>query len=97
MKILINRLLTPLGLDLNQSSGLLDFAIGVLMVIMPWFYVQDGNIRSLAAIMTLGSGLILFSIFTDYKYGILKYIGQKLHNAMDLTIGITLMALFPLK
>ena len=97
MKLFINRILTPLGLDLNQSSGLLDFALGVILVIMPWFYVQEANIRSLAAVMTIGSALILFSIFTDYKYGIVKFVGQKIHEALDLTIGITMMALFPLK
>ncbi|RYZ48914.1 MAG: hypothetical protein EOP49_17490, partial [Sphingobacteriales bacterium] len=67
MKILINRLLTPLGLELNQTSGLLDFAIGILLVILPWFYVQDGNVRALVFLVALGSGMILFSIFTDYK------------------------------
>jgi hypothetical protein len=97
MKIFINRLLAPLGLESNQSSGLLDFVTGIILVIVPWFYVQDANIRSLAAVMTIGSALILYSIFTDYKYGIIKFIAHKVHDALDLTIGITLMALFPLK
>jgi hypothetical protein len=96
MKI-INRLLTPLGLDLNQSSGLLDFATGIILVIMPWFYVQEGNIRSLATMMGIGSAFILYSIFTDYRYGIIKFIALKIHEALDLTISITMMALFPLK
>lgn len=97
MKIVINRLLAPLGFESNQSSGLLDFAIGIILVVVPWFYVQDANIRSLAVVMTIGSALILYSIFTDYKYGILKFIAQKIHDALDLTISITLMALSPLK
>ena len=96
MKI-INRLLTPLGLDLNQSSGLLDFAIGIILVIMPWFYVQEGNIQSLATMMAIGSAFILYSIFTDYRYGIIKFIALKVHEALDLTISVTMMALFPLK
>jgi hypothetical protein len=96
MKLFI-RLLTPLGLDINQSSGLLDFVLGILLVITPWFYVQDANVRSLAAVMTIGSGLILFSIFTDYKYGIVKFLAQKIHEALELTISITMMALLPLK
>jgi hypothetical protein len=97
MKVFINRLLAPLGLEVNQSSGLLDFVIGIVLVIVPWFYIQDTNIRSLATIMTIGSALILYSIFTDYKYGIIKFIAQKIHEALDLTIGITIMALVPLK
>ncbi|MFA6059407.1 MAG: hypothetical protein WC756_14470 [Taibaiella sp.] len=97
MKIVINRLLAPLGLESNQSSGLLDFAIGVILIIVPWFYVQDANIRSLAIVMTIGSALILYSIFTDYRYGIFKFIAQKIHDALDLTISITLMALSPLR
>jgi hypothetical protein len=97
MKIAINRLLAPLGLESNQTSGLLDFSIGIVLVIAPWFYVQEAHIRSLAAIMATGSALILYSIFTDYRYGIIKFIAQKIHEALDLTIGITIMALFPLK
>jgi hypothetical protein len=97
MKIFINRLLTPLGLDLNQSSGLLDFVTGIILVIVPWFYVQEGNIRSLATMMAIGSAFILYSIFTDYRYGIIKFIALKVHEALDLTISITMMALFPLK
>jgi hypothetical protein len=96
MKI-INRLLTPLGFDLNQSSGLLDFATGIILVIMPWFYVQEGNIRSLATMMAIGAAFILYSIFTDYRYGIIKFIALKIHEALDLTISVTMMALFPLK
>lgn len=96
MKI-INRLLTPLGLDLNQSSGLLDFATGIILVIMPWFYIQEGNIRSLATMMAIGVAFILYSIFTDYRYGIIKFIALKIHEALDLTVSITMMALFPLK
>jgi len=96
MKILINRLLTPLGLEFNQTSGLLDFAIGILLVILPWFYVQYGNVRTLAAFMVFGSGMILYSIFTDYKNGIVKYLALKIHDALELTIGVTLMALFPI-
>jgi hypothetical protein len=97
MKIFINRLLAPLGLEEKQSSGLLDFATGIILVIMPWFYVGGTGIGSLAAIMAIGSALILYSIFTDYRYGIIKFIALKIHEALDLTIGITIMALFPLK
>lgn len=97
MKIFINRLLAPLGLELNQSGGLLDFATGIILVIMPWFYVGDKDISSLAAVVAIGFVLILYSIFTDYRYGIIKFIVLKIHEALDLTVSITMMALFPLK
>ena len=97
MKVIVNKVLSPLGLDLNQINGFLDFIIGFILVIMPWFYVTEGNIRSLAIVMIIGSALILYSIFTDYKQGIVRLLARKIHEALDLTLGITFMALFPVK
>lgn len=93
----MNRLLIPLGMDPSQSNGLLDFITGIILIIMPWFYVQEASLRSLITVMTIGSVLILYSIFTDYKSGVIKFIALKIHEALDLTIGVTTMALFPLK
>ncbi|WP_162902869.1 hypothetical protein [Taibaiella koreensis] len=97
MKTLITKMLTSLGLGENQMNGLLDFFAGVLLVTLPWFFVSDANTKVLAAIMITGSGLILYAIFTDYRHGLLRYIGHKVHETLDLTMGVTLMAMFPLK
>jgi len=97
MKTIVTKLLAPLGFGENQMNGLIDFFAGFLLVTLPWFFVSDANIRMLALIMVAGSGLVLYSIFTDYRHGLLRYIGRKIHETLDLTLGITLMALFPLK
>ena len=93
MKI-INSLLVPLGLEANQASGILDFILGFILVIMTWFFVQENNMQLLVSVMGTGSALVLYSIFTDYKYGILRFIARKIHEAMNLTLGITFMALW---
>lgn len=97
MRTFVDKLLTPLGMDVNQMNGFWDFIIGFILIIMPWFYVQEGNIQSLAIVMTVGSALILYSIFTDYKYGIIRFLAKKIHEVLLLTIGITIMALWPTK
>ncbi len=97
MKAIVHNILRPLGFDRNQAGGFLDFIAGVALVIMPWFYVSENNIKLLATIMVLGSALILYAIFTDYKHGIIKYVIRNIHEALDQTIGVTMMALFPVK
>lgn len=97
MKTFVNKMLSPLGLGENHVNGLLDFFAGCLLVTLPWFFVNDANIRLLAVIMVAGSGLILHAIFTDYRQGLIRLAARKVHQTLDLTLGITLMALFPLK
>lgn len=96
MKVIISKVLSPFGLDVNQIYGFLDFILGFLLITTPWFYFNDTNVQVLAAVIISGAALILYSIFTDYKKGILKFLGQKIHNALDITVGVTLMALWPI-
>lgn len=97
MKAIVHNALRPLGFDLNQTGGFLDFIAGVALVIMPWFYVAESNIKFLAAIMVVGSGLILYAIFTDYKRGIIPFVARNIHEALDQMIGVTIMAIFPVR
>jgi len=92
MKI-IHRLLLPFGLKLDQT-GILDFLLGFILVTAPWFFVGENNLNALATVMAIGSVLILYSIFTDYKHGIVWFIARKIHAALDLTLGVTLMAIW---
>lgn len=97
MTTVINKMLSPLGFDDNQNGGLIDFVAGVLLVILPWFFVSENNIRPLAGFMIAGSALILYAIFTDYRRGLLKAAVKGIQELTDLLMGVTLMALFPAK
>lgn len=97
MKIIVNKFLSPFGLDISQLNGFLDFVIGFLLVILPWFYVSENNIQSLVTLMSIGSALILYSIFTDYRHGLIKFVATQVHKALDTTLGVTLMALWPMQ
>ena len=97
MKIIISKVLSPFGLDINQIYGFLDFIVGFILITMPWFYVHDNNLQMLAIVIVSGSALILYSIFTDYRRGIIKYMAQKIHQALDITLGVTFMAIWPLQ
>lgn len=97
MKIIIHKFLSPFGLDINQVSGFLDFIMGFLLVIMPWFYLRENNMQSMITLMITGSALILYAIFTDYRHGLIKFIAAKIHKALDTTLGVTFMALWPMQ
>ncbi len=95
MKVIITKVLSPFGLDTNQVYGFCDFILGFLLITMPWFNYHDSNLLTLTLTITSGAALILYSIFTDYNKGILKFIAQKIHQALDITLGVTFMALIP--
>jgi drug/metabolite transporter (DMT)-like permease len=97
MKLIVSKLLRPMGLERNQAAGLIDFFIGILMVVAPWFYVDDTNVNLLAIAFLTGACLILYAIFTDYRKGLIAGLARKIHDALDLTVGVTVMALFPVK
>lgn len=86
-----------MGLEWKQVTGLIDFCVGILMVIAPWFYVADANVNLLAIAFLTGACMILYAIFTDYRKGLIAALGRKIHEALDLTVGVTVMALFPVK
>lgn len=93
MKAIMNKVLTPMGFEANQIYGLIDFLIGFFMIVMPWFYANERNILFQSIIMVIGSTLVLYSIFTDYRQGFIKRALQIMQKALNTTLGIPVMLL----
>ncbi len=93
MKKIIGNLTTTSGLSIEQLRGMLDYVTGFLLITMPWFFIEEASMFTLLSVMFGGTLLIVYSMFTDYRYGITYWIFKKLHTAMDLAAGIALIAL----
>jgi hypothetical protein len=88
----INELSTSiLGLNEKQLRGTLDLLAGFILGIGPWFFIGLASMPVLLGITFVGTALILYSMFTDYQYGILYNIFKKMHAVLDVLFGGTLI------
>jgi len=72
----------------------LDYIVGVALIAMPWIF-QFSNITAATVVtVVLGSGLIAYSLFTDYELGVWKVAPMAVHNLIDIVAG-AFLALSP--
>lgn len=78
----------------TKVHGLLDYLVGVLLAVAPWlFHFARGGAETWVPVL-LGIAAILYSLFTDYEWGVAKKISMPTHLLLDLSSGI-LLALSP--
>jgi hypothetical protein len=82
----------------TRLHGLLDYG-SAFILLLPWitsFYTGAADTRILAAV---GGITILFSVITDYEFGLVKLLPMKVHLLFDTLSALFLIAmpwLFPL-
>jgi hypothetical protein len=77
----------------TRYHACLDYALGAVLVLLP--LVAGLGRSSLIGVgpMVLGGTLILYSLFTNYEFGMLWFIPIKLHLALDAVGGVLLVIL----
>jgi hypothetical protein len=74
----------------TRIHGLLDYGMGVLLILAPWiFSFADGGARQWAPIV-LGAGAILYSLVTDYELGVARMLPMPVHLGLDAASGVFL-------
>ncbi|HET8855741.1 MAG TPA: SPW repeat protein [Salinimicrobium sp.] len=74
----------------TKAHGMLDYLMGVLLIISPWLFDFDNGGAAQWIPMILGFSTIFYSIITNYELGLLKIISMKTHLMIDLFSGILL-------
>jgi hypothetical protein len=79
----------------TKVHGALDYIVGFALILAPWLFQfsQIGG-AAVAIPVILGIGLIVYSIFTKYEWGIVKLMSMPVHLVIDL-IAAALLALSP--
>lgn len=74
----------------NILHGVLDYIVGLFLITSPWLlnYTQNGPETWMPVI--IGTVVILYSLFTNYKLGFIKNISLKNHLSLDTFTGIFL-------
>lgn len=81
------------GIIPTPVHGMLDYVVGIFLIAMPWiFHLSPGFATWIP--VALGAAAVVYSIFTDYEWGIVNVIPLRVHLSMDLISGI-LLALSP--
>jgi len=70
----------------------LDYIVGVVLIAGPWIFRYSDSSAATAISIVLGSGLIAYSLFTNYELGLWKVAPMAVHNLIDIVAGALLVA-----
>jgi hypothetical protein len=78
----------------TRVHGLLDYAMGALLVVAPWIFgfADDAGGAATWVPVVLGLGVIGYSLLTDYELGLARKIPMPTHLMLDLGGGVLLAA-----
>ena len=78
------RFLTP------TIHGLGDYAAAIALIVIPFLLGFDGLALWLS--VAGGAGLIVYSLLTDYTFGVAPVISFRVHEVLDLTAAAAFIA-----
>ena len=76
----------------TKIHGVLDYLVGLLLIVAPWLLNFDRGGAETWVPVILGAGALVYSLFTNYELGMVKKIPMKTHLLFDIASGIFLAA-----
>ncbi len=74
-----------------KVHSVLDYIAAILIVASPWIFGFE-NLNYARGIFVYGGiFLVLYSLFTDYKYSVFNWISVPFHMGMDAIIGLVFL------
>ena len=74
----------------TRIHGILDYVVGAILAVSPWLFNFSRAGAETWVPVLLGAGAILYSLFTDYEWGVSRRIPMPTHLMIDLVSGIFL-------
>lgn len=74
----------------TRFHGILDYIVGIFMIIAPWVLDFSDNDAATWAIVIAGVLVLLQTIMTDFEVGLIRRIPMKSHLTMDFILGLAL-------
>lgn len=77
----------------TKVHGALDYIVGIALILAPWIFgfMEVGG-PAVIIPMVLGVGLIVYSLFTKYEWGLIKVLGMPYHLIIDVVAALFLAA-----
>lgn len=76
----------------TRLHGAADYGMAIVLLAWPTATGVDAYSPFGWAVAAVGVCVFLYSMFTDYEYGVLRILPIRLHLALDVTAGIILIA-----
>jgi hypothetical protein len=70
--------------------GIVDYVVGLVLAGLPLYLGWPA--RAQATFIAIGLVVIGYSAFTDYEFGVFRYLRVRLHLFLDALIGVLLLA-----
>jgi hypothetical protein len=83
-------------IDVNKMKsagkfiGAYDYFFGIWLIASPWLFQFSFLLSPSLVSILIGSGIIVNSLFTNYRYGLIRFIPVSIHNLTDLATGLLL-------
>lgn len=74
----------------TKVHGILDYLMGIVLILLPFLFDFPEGAATVLPIV-LGAGTIVYSLMTNYEYGLMKLIPMKTHLSIDLMAGLLLL------
>ncbi len=71
----------------TQVHGVLDYAMGLLLIISPWLFGFSDTDAATWIVIIVGAAIILASLVTDYELSLAKIIPMRIHLGLDIVSG----------
>ncbi len=74
----------------TRTHGMIDYLVGLLLIVSPWLFNFAGDNISTWIPVIVGAVVIVYSLFTDYEYGLMPEITMRGHMTLEAITGIFL-------
>lgn len=76
----------------TKAHGVLDYLVGALMIAAPWMFGFANGGAETWVFVALGVAAFIYSLITNYEFGVAKLLSMKTHLAFDTISGLLLAA-----
>lgn len=77
----------------TKVHGALDYIVAIALIFAPMIFgFQSVGGAAVIIPIVLGIGLFLYSLFTNYEWGLIKVIGMPYHLIIDVVASLVLVA-----
>jgi hypothetical protein len=76
----------------TKLHGVLDYLIGLSMIMMPWLLDFQHNSCESWLLIIFGASALIYSFCTNYELGFLDEIDFRTHLLLDFLLGISYLA-----
>lgn len=74
----------------RKTHGFLDYLVGIVLIVMPYLLRFPAGSPQKNVLIILGGAAILYSLFTNYEWGVIRIIPFRMHLVVDFFHGLLL-------